>query len=69
MMLAVTTSYANQCAHIYIMKGLYFANTHLVRKSINNQHIFTFEWIFIAFMFNKVASVSSSRTFFQNGKK
>ncbi len=68
-MLALTRSYANQYAHIYITKGLYFANTHLVGKSIDNQHIFTFEWIFIAFMFNKVASVSSSRIFFLNGKK
>jgi hypothetical protein len=58
-MLALTTSYANQYAHIYIMKGLYFVNTHLVGKSNDNRHILTFEWIFIAFMFNKVASVSS----------
>jgi hypothetical protein len=41
-MLALTTSYANQYAHIYIMRGLHFANTHLVGKNIDNQHIFTF---------------------------
>ncbi len=68
-MLALTTSYANQYAHIYITRGLYFPNTHLIGKSIDNQLIFTFEWIFNAFMFNKVASVSSSKAFFLNGKK